>query len=76
MKGHAITRSDQVLSLWKGFGVEDDRAMLAHLKALGESMGATESGPQLKHQVHRMQGGYSDEMRLKGWETVLYIPYL
>jgi len=52
--------------LWKGFGVEDDRAMLVHLKALGESMRAINFGSLLKSQVvHRMQGGYSDKMRLE-----------
>jgi len=67
---------DQVISLWKNFGLENDQAMLDNLKVPGESMGAFKLGPILKRQeVHQMQGGYSNKMRLEDMmEVILYHP--
>jgi len=49
---------DQVISLWKNFGLENDQAMLDNLKVPGESMGAFKLGPILKCQeVHQMHDG-------------------
>ena len=64
--------SDQVILLWKEFGVKDDQVLLQHIKALGESMGAVKSTPLLVNKMGRVhEGNYSDKMRLEDMMEVI-----